>query len=189
MKHLISIAFIFLLPFIANAQFAYIKKSNVNLRTGPSTSSSITGKANVGEVYHVIGQQGEWTQIEQGYEEDYVWISSQFVKILNNDIFPEEKINAQFSIKDGSAYGFLTFEKAGKNEYGVPLVRYSILVKDTSLYESGGNGVIINETNTVIYYDASLSQPEGCSTYASSSAIYDSKKKLLYFADILWNED
>lgn len=193
MKHLTIILLALVSAFASFAQevtsYAYVTKSNVNLRTQPSTSSAVFGKAEFGNIYLVMQTKGDWTQIEvsNGPDSDYPWISSKFVETLNHTGFPKEKLDASFSYEDGPDFGMLSFENAGKDEYDNDLIRYSYWIKNRDMQNDGGTGIVVNESGTVLYL-GSLSQPEQYMDEVGS-AIYDEKKGLLWYGGFLWKED
>jgi len=45
-------------------EYVIIKTKNVNIRTNPSTDSFIVGQSNKGDIYEMIGEEGEWFVIK-----------------------------------------------------------------------------------------------------------------------------
>lgn len=169
--------------------YAYVKTSGVNLRARPSTSAAIGDKASEGSVYRVLSTDGDWIQVEVSYgpESSYYWMSSQFVDILKHKGFPENKLTSQFSYDKGSDFGMLTFEKLGADEYDNIKVSFHYMVKNGDLMESGGNGVVLNESGEILYFGSgALGSPDGWEDYP---IVYDAERGLLYFCGILWKEE
>lgn len=169
--------------------YAYVKTSGVNLRAKPSTSAAIGDKATEGSVYPVLSTNGDWIEIEvsEGPESTYYWISSKFVDILRHKGFPENKLTSLFSYAKGSDFGTLTFEKLGTDEYDNIKVSYNYIIKNKDLMESGGNGVVLNESGEIMYFgNGSLNTPDGWEDYP---IVYDAERGLLYFCGILWTEE
>lgn len=170
-------------------RFAYVKASGVNLRSKPSPTSTVVGKADQGNIYLVSESNGDWLLVEDsnGPESDYYWISSKFVDILNYDLFPEEKLNSTYEFDDGVNFGMLEFQKNGVDEYGNTVVEYSYMVKNRELQESGGNGVVLNEAGKMLYLGGgTLTAPEGWEDYP---LVFDKKQGKLYFCGLLWQAE
>lgn len=168
--------------------YAYVTKSNVNLRQGPSTSSKVVGKANSGDIHRIDKKIGDWYRIEidEGPESWLSCISSQFVKVLNSTEMTPEVLSYSYSFEDGDIYGMLNFEKDKTDEWGNDWYRCNILVKNRQWQEQGGNGIIDNRSESVIYLGTSINNPED---YLDYPVVYDKDQNLLWYAGYLWNKD
>lgn len=65
-------------------QFVHIQTEGTNLRSGPSTSSSVVVKGSVGERYPIVGRSGDWIKIRlasgnEAYVADWVVSSAKAV--------------------------------------------------------------------------------------------------------------
>lgn len=182
---------------VAQSKWAYVKGTSVNLRAEPNTSSAILGKVSSGDFLYIDQNYpiGEWVRLEiQDADEEgpysyFPYIKSDFIRVLNADEFPSEKINSTFSFdiphKNHCTYGFLTFNRRGENE-----VECNIMVKNSELQKSGGNGIIDNRSFIVNYEDGCLRQPdEIVNFWGPECCVYDSASGLLYYAGYLWEEE
>jgi len=57
---------------------AKVIKDNVNIRLGPDESSSILGKAGKNEIINILGEKGEWYEIEP-LSNSFGWVHKRFV--------------------------------------------------------------------------------------------------------------
>lgn len=171
----------------SSSSFAYVTKSNVNLRENPTTSSRVVGKANMGDIHRIEENHGAWYRIEisEGPESWYPCISAQFVKVLNNSVVPESALESTYSFDDGNIYGVLYFEKDGKDQWNNEWYQYHLIIKNRELQESGGTGVIDNSSGKVMYLN-NIMQPD---EYMDYPVVYDQRQSLLWYAGFLWNKD
>ncbi|WP_079530376.1 N-acetylmuramoyl-L-alanine amidase [Halobacillus hunanensis] len=75
----IMTSLIWLTPNLVHANKAVIQVDHLNIRSGPSLSHSIIGKAHNQETYHVVDQKSDWVQI-QGNEKKG-WVAGYLVKM------------------------------------------------------------------------------------------------------------
>lgn len=168
--------------------FAYVTKSNVNLREKPSTSARIFDKASKGDIYLICGEkQGDWYQIEvsNGPDSWFPFVSSQLVKVLNSTPMTKADLDKTYSFDDGTVYGILYFEKDKTDEWGNLWYRYNVLIKNRELQEMGGTGIVESKSNSVLYIDNIMNPEE----YCDYPVVYDRKQGLLWYDGFLWNED
>ncbi len=185
---LLATAFTFTAFAEETESYAYVIKSNVNLRSEPSTQSKVHGKASKGDIYRIENIEGDWLRIEvfENMMDSYFpCISSQFVKILNNNPVTEDALSSTFSFEDGDLFGVLFFEKENKDEWGNDRYRYTKLIKNREFMEQGGTGVVDNTSECVLYID-NIMQPEDFVEYP---VVYDKEQGLLWYAGFLWKED
>lgn len=99
------------------ADWQYINKDNVNLRSGASQSAKVVAKAQLGMVVEPISKEGTWTKVRtlSGKE---MYVSSQFLAPL-----PEEELKADYCLitpqtKEDALYelGYSQFKSDGKSE-------------------------------------------------------------------------
>lgn len=192
MKKIIFLLMALTMALGASAQdetpYAYVTKSNVNLREKPSTAGKVFGKASKGDIYRIDGEkQGDWYQIEvsDGPDSWFPFISSQFVKVLNSSPMTKADLDKTYSFDDGNVYGVLYFEKDKTDEWGNDWYRYNILIKNRELQEMGGTGLIENKSDSVLYID-NIMHPED---YADYPVVRDRNQGLLWYAGFLWKED
>lgn len=169
------------------SKFVYVTKSGVNLRQDPSATSSVVGKANIGDIHRIENAHGDWYRIEiaEGPDSWFPCISAQFVRVLDNSAVTEDDLKSSYSFEDGDNYGMLSFEKEPNDEWGNKRYRCDILVKNRQLQESGGTGVVDNRSESVLYFD-NIMQPEA---YAEYSVVYDKAQGLLWYGGYLWKKD
>ena len=60
-------------------------KSNVNYRTGPSTSYAIKGSYTKGKVVYVVGVKGQWSRLSTGY-----WVESKY--LTKQTVYPKTSV-------------------------------------------------------------------------------------------------
>lgn len=192
MRKLIAIIMSMALTVGAFAQetssYAYVAKQNVNLRDKPSTSGKVLGKTSGGDIYRIQGEkQGDWYQIEvsEGPDSWFPFISSQFVKVLNQSDMTEKDLEKTFFFEDGDVYGMLDFEKEKTDQYCNTWYRYNKIIKNREFQEMGGTGVLENQSGIVLFLDY-LIQPED---YLDYPVVYDKNQGLLWYAGFLWKEE
>lgn len=175
---------------LADQAYVYVTGNSVNLRQAPDITSQIMGKTTTGDVHPVYdyngeGYQGDWIQIEifdadeEGPYGQFVFINKNFVKVLNDSPIPPAVLAEGFEFDDGMNFGFLQFEEPENGE-----VRYTLMVKNREMQESGGNGIIDNQYDTVRYDGETLLNPEPWIDIAN--AIYDAATGQMWFAGYLW---
>lgn len=118
MKKFLSVVALAIMAVAAQAaQWQYINKDNVNLRSGASQTSSVVAKAKLGMVVEPLSTEGAWTKVRtlSGKE---MYVSSQFLAPL-----PEEELKAEFcmvtpQVKEDALYqlGFINYISDGKSE-------------------------------------------------------------------------
>ncbi len=75
----IMISLIWLTPNLVHANKAVIQVDHLNIRSGPSLSHSIIGKAHNQETYHVVDQKSDWVQIQGNDKKG--WVAGYLVKM------------------------------------------------------------------------------------------------------------
>lgn len=78
--------------FAQAAEWDYVNKENVNMRSGASQSASVVTKAHQGMVVEPLAKEGAWTKVRtlSGQE---MYISSQFLTAL-----PQNELKAEFCL-------------------------------------------------------------------------------------------
>lgn len=73
-------------------QAARVINDRVNIRTGPSDSSSVIGMASKGDILNVLGRQKIWYKIEPP-DSCFGWVHKQFIRKLAEPPKPAEEAN------------------------------------------------------------------------------------------------
>lgn len=178
----------------ANAQsdsrFAYVKKSNVNIRDKASTSGSVVGKAQEGDVYFAGQNEGDWVPVCYDiFEEEWGYISKGMVDVVESYPFPADKLNSTFTVDEGDLIGYLTFAKKGD------MVNYEYVLKSKAVAQGGGTGIVDSGSGEVNYDEANGMLYQPGSWFLSredpsgiSAAIFDPSTGKLIYGGILWTE-
>lgn len=175
----------------SNPRYAYVKKSNVNIRATPSTKGRVLDKAQEGYVYYAGLDKGDWMEVCYDiFNEENGYISKSMVDVVEACPFPEDKLNSTFTFDRDGAIGVLNFTRKGDN------VVYDYYIKDKELVRNGGSGIIERGSDEVGYNAdfGELFQPSTwfCGIENVSGipyAIYDSKTGKLIFGGFLWTAE
>lgn len=121
MNKILSLAVVAGISFAAHAaDWQYVNKENVNLRSGASQSASVVAKAQLGMVVEPLANEGTWTKVRtlSGNE---MYVSSQFLSPL-----PANELKAEFcmitpQVREDALYelGFGQYNFDGKSETNV----------------------------------------------------------------------
>ena len=173
----------------SDQRYAYVKKSNVNLRATPSTSGQVVAKAQEGDFMHVFGESGDWVNVcYEIFDEETAYINKSMIVLLTDTGFPADKLDATFSVNEGDLTGYLTFEKNGGE------VKYDYMLKSKEMVKAGGSGVIDRGDGEINYDGDNLYQPSSWplgreNQFGTPYVIYDKNTRQLFFGGILWTED
>ncbi|WP_284152419.1 SH3 domain-containing protein [Desulfofustis limnaeus] len=72
-RHVVLFVFIILFPTFSLAEMVSVSGDNVNLRTGPSTTSPVRWRYGSGFPLQVLEKKGEWLKV-QDFENDTGWL-------------------------------------------------------------------------------------------------------------------
>ena len=75
-------------------EWVSIRNDNVNMRTGPSTTSEVQWKLAKGYPLQVQGRQNNWLKVKD-FEGDTGWVSSNVVNKTRHHIVKGQKINVR----------------------------------------------------------------------------------------------
>lgn len=175
----------------SNPRYAYVKKSNVNIRATPSSKGTVVDKAQEGYVYYAGPDNGDWVKVcYDVFNEEDGYISKSLVDVLEACPLPQDKLNSTFTFDKDGAIGVLNFTRKGDK------VAYDYYIKDKELARSGGSGIVERGSDEVVYNADSgeLYQPSTwfCGIEDVSGlphAIYDSKTGKLIFGGFLWTAE
>lgn len=186
---LLSVTFGLIMECHAGERYAYVKKSNVNVRATPSSSGNVLEKAQEGDMLWVTDIVDGWVAfVYNEMEEEIAYISKSMVDIFDSQPITIDLSDATFSFHEGDTVGFLNFTKKD-NE-----VEYKYVFKSTSLVNQGGSGIIDSGQGVVNYVDHILYQPSEWFMGRSNNggvpeALYDSNNGKLFFGGFIWNEN
>lgn len=102
----------------------YVNASDVNIRKGPSTSSSILGKTKKGNKYEVISNSNGWSKIK--YNNSYAYISSQF--LTQTIIIVDISDQRLYAFKDSNNYLIANVVTGMLNRHDTPKGYYTLKV-------------------------------------------------------------
>lgn len=175
----------------SNPRYAYVKKSNVNIRATASANGKVVGKAQDGDVYSVGQEKGEWVEVcYNAFDEEMGYINKRMVEVVEAYPFPKNMLNSTFSFDYNGAFGGLTFTGEGDT------VTYNYVIKDKEMVKNGGSGFIDGGSGEVAYNEEHglLFQPATWFCFREdpsgiSTAIYDPSSGKLIYGGFLWTVD
>ncbi|AQS60057.1 SH3 domain-containing protein [Desulforamulus ferrireducens] len=86
-----------------SGQVAVVNGDSVNLRSGPGTSHSVTGKVSRGERLPVISRSGDWVQVSQANGSN-AWVASWLVNIEQSPVNPPAaQVSGQVAVVNGDS--------------------------------------------------------------------------------------
>lgn len=125
---------------------AEITENNVNIRSGPGTTYSVTGQAAAGNKYSLLDRSGDWYKISAGGGSG--WVYGQFVKLLadNSSRGPAGNSgwavanDSNINIRSGPGTGYQVVSRASRGE------RFMLADRSSDWYkiilDNGGSGWI-----------------------------------------------
>lgn len=107
----------------AAAATVYVTTSDVNIRSGPGTDSSVLGKSKIGAAWTKTGESGDWTQID--YNGQTAYIKSEFLSgekpetpVWNLDDLDNERVDFGYSSANRDANNVPTDWEYYENRWG-----------------------------------------------------------------------